>query len=102
MDQERQERVAHNEAAVRELNEKFGLGTFVCECGNIDCHAIVRMPFEVYDSIRSDSRRFFLKPGHEQPETEDVVVRRKEFFVVRKHDNVSDIVDERDPRRARR
>ena len=37
-------------------------------------------------------------PGHEIPEGEDVVVRKDEFFVVRKRDDTAHIVEERDPR----
>lgn len=98
MDQLTKERVAHNEAAVRELNERLGMGTFLCECGDLDCTLPVRMPYEVYDSIRADERRFFVLPGHEMPEAEDVVVRRDDFLVVRKHDEVAGIVAERNPR----
>ena len=68
MDQEQKERIARNETTARDLNERFGLGTFICECGDIGCSGIVRMPREVYDSIRSDARRFFILPGHEEPE----------------------------------
>lgn len=95
VDTETKERIAHNESAAREANERFGLGTFVCECGDLDCHELVRMPREVYDSIRADSRRFFVLPGHEMPEAEDVVIRREDFLVVRKRDDVAHIVSER-------
>ena len=98
MQQEHKERIAHNESAARGANERFGLGTFVCECGEFGCHELVRMPREVYDSIRADARRFFVLPGHEMPEAEDVVIRREDFLVVRKHDDVAHIVAERDPR----
>ncbi len=99
MDHERKERVAHNESAARELNDKLGMGTFLCECSDLDCTAVVRMPRELYDSIRSDSMLFFARPGHEQPEAEDVVKRHDAFVVVRKHDDVAHIAQERDPRR---
>lgn len=102
MDQERKERIAHNESAARELNERFGLGSFVCECGDIDCRQVLRMPIEVYDSIRADARRFFVLPGHEIPEAEEVVIRRENFFVVRKRDEVAHVVEERDPRNPAR
>lgn len=97
---EQMERIARNESAARELNERFGLRSFVCECGDLDCTRTVRMPPEVYDSIRHDPRRFFVLPGHEEPEAEDVVIRREDFLVVRKRDEVAGIVTERDPRRA--
>jgi hypothetical protein len=98
MDQERKERIAHNESASRELNERFGMATFICECGDIDCREVVRMPRAVYDSIRADARRFFVLPGHEIPEAEEVVVPREDFLVVRKRDEVAHVVEGRDPR----
>ena len=98
VDLEQKERIARNEATARELNERLGLGTFMCECGDLGCTRIVRMPHELYDSIRADSLRFFVLPGHEVPEAEEVVVRREDFLVVRKRDDVAGIVTERDPR----
>lgn len=102
MDRERRDRLAHNESAARELNDKLGMGTFICECGDRECSGTVRMPREVYESIRSDAMLFFALPGHEQPDTEDVVKRHDDFVVLRKHDDVAGIVRERDPRRPRR
>jgi hypothetical protein len=47
----------------------------------------------------ADSMRFFALPGHEEPDTEDVIRRHDDFVVLRKHEDVADIVKERDPRR---
>jgi hypothetical protein len=102
MNHARKERIAHNESAARDLNDKLGMGTFICECGDMDCSGVVRMPRERYDSIRADPLHFFALPGHEEPEAEDVVERRETFVVLRKHDDVTGIVRERDPRRPRR
>jgi hypothetical protein len=99
VDHERRERIARNEVAARELNEKLGMGTFLCECGDLECSAAVRLPRELYDSIRADPMLFFARPGHEKPEAENVVKRHDDFVVVRKHEDVADIVRERDPRR---
>ena len=99
MELEQKERIARNESRARDLNEQFGLGTFICECGDLDCVATIRMPRAVYDSIRSDARRFFLLPGHEEPDVEEVVMRREDFYVVRKRESTAHIVEERDPRR---
>jgi hypothetical protein len=102
VDLEHKERIARNEARARDLNERFGLGTFVCECGDLGCSGIVRMPRDVYDSIRADGRRFFVLPGHEEPEVEEVVMRREDFFVVRKREPTAHIAEERNPRRFER
>lgn len=107
----RKERIAHNENAFRALNESLedsvqrrssdeDLGGFVCECGNGDCEDIVRLPLAAYEEIRDDSRLFFVVPGHEAPEAEDVVRRGDGYFVVRKHVDVADITAQGDPRTA--
>jgi hypothetical protein len=102
MDRDRRERVARNEAAARDLNEKLGMGTFVCECADPDCARAVQMSRDAYDAIRSDSMLFFVVPDHELPDVEDVIDRREGYLVIRKHDDVAPLVEERDPRRKRR
>ena len=105
----RKERIAQNENAFRELNESLensvhrrrsdaDLGGFVCECGNDACEDIVRLPLAAYEEIRDDSRLFFVVPGHEVPDAEDVVRRREGYFVVRKHVDAARITEEGDPR----
>ena len=93
MDQERKERLARNEAHARDLNERFGLGRFVCECGDVNCYEIIRLPLPIYKSIRADDRRFVVVPGHAIPQMEDVVVERAQWAVVRKHDDVAHVVE---------
>ena len=105
------ERIAQNENAFRELNESLetsvhrrrsdeDLGGFVCECGNDACEDVVRLPLATYEEIRDDSRLFFVVPGHESPDAEDVVRRGEGYFVVRKHIDVARITEEADPRTA--
>jgi hypothetical protein len=109
MDTLRNERIAHNESAFRDLNEGLQasvhrdgpdghLAGFVCECGDPDCEALVRLAPATYESIRQDSQLFFLVPGHEAPEAEDVVDEGDGYLVVRKHEDVADIVEQADPR----
>jgi hypothetical protein len=93
VDQERKERLARNEAHARDLNERFGTGRFVCECGDVNCTEIIRLPLEIYKSIRADERRFVIVPGHAVPQMEDVVVERQRWAVVRKHDEVAHVVE---------
>jgi hypothetical protein len=93
VDHERKERLARNEAHARDLNERFGMGAFVCECSDAGCTQVIRLPFEIYRSIRSDDRRFLVVPGHTMPQMEDVVVERKNWAVVRKHDDVAHVVE---------
>jgi hypothetical protein len=90
----REERIAENEDGFRHLNEELGvMGVFVCECGEATCREPVRMPRERYREIRSNSRRFFVRPGHEKPDVEAVVAREDAWTVVEKPDAVGHIVD---------
>jgi len=57
---------------------------------------------EEYETVRRDSRRFVVAPGHEAPGIEDVVERTDRFRVVQKHEDVRDVVEETDRRRFRR
>jgi hypothetical protein len=58
---------AENEAIHASSDSLAMLGPipFVCECPDPDCREIVRMSFDVYDTIRQDPRRFFNVSGHE-------------------------------------
>jgi hypothetical protein len=105
VDQARKERIAANEASFRALNEALEtkvharlagehaeLRGFVCECGNPECAEVVRMTTMRYEEIRRDPRLFFVRPGHEIVDVEDVVRREGLFLVVRKREEVADIV----------
>lgn len=107
----RKERIAQNENAFRALNESLEnsvrrrrsdeeFGGFVCECGDGDgdCEDTVRLQLATYEEIRHDSRLFFVVPGHEVPDAEDVVRRGEGYFVVRKHLDVAHIIEEGDRR----
>ena len=93
MDLERKERIAKNEVSARELNERFGIRRFICECGDQDCTEVLQLPLEIYQAVRADARRFIVAPAHEMPEIEDVVRRRDGGYVVRKRDEVAHVVD---------
>lgn len=107
----RKARIARNEAAFRSLNEQLvsgphkmprgeeDLAGFVCECGDAECTAVVRMSIAKYEEIRSHPRRFLLVPGHELPDTEDVVEQGDGYAVAEKHPEVGEIVERSDPRR---
>jgi len=107
MAEPREERITRNEASFRSLNESLGgrvhdpdtnRAGFVCECGDADCAATVRVNMERYEEVRRDPHLFLIEPGHEILDVEDVVQRTDGFLVVRKHDDVSDIVHETNPR----
>lgn len=113
MARNRVERIAHNESVFRSLNESLeasvhrgrpdgDLAGFVCECGNPDCEATVRLDLAAYESVRADSQHFFVRPGHEEPDVEDVVSEGEGYVVVRKHPDAAEIVERTDPRRDHR
>ena len=90
----REERIAENEVAFRRLNEELGvMGVFVCECGDADCREHIQMDRDDYSRIRRDSRRFFVRPGHEIADAETVVERSADWYVIEKPDEVAHIVD---------
>lgn len=101
---ERKERLARNEAAFRELNESLEANVhrgrtqpehagFVCECGDGDCDITLRVPLSAYAKVREDDRLFIVVPGHQLLDAEDVVDEGDGYLVVRKHDDVAEIVE---------
>ena len=107
MAESREERIARNEAGFRSLNESLGgqvhdpttnFAGFVCECGDMECAAILRGDMDRYEEVRADARLFLVAPGHEIEDVEDVVQRTEGFLVVRKHADVADVVQETNPR----
>jgi hypothetical protein len=112
MPRSREERLARNESSFRTLNDSLGTNVharlttpgsdapgFVCECGNEECEDIIAVELDRYEEVRSDPRLFLVRPGHEVLDVEDVVQREDAYVVVRKHENVRDLVRETDPRR---
>src|SRR4051794_24012811 len=101
----RKERIAANEAAFRALNESLNEhvhdrlgGTsarsgFVCECAQVQCSEVITVDLARYERIRSDPLTFFVVPGHELPETEDVVERTRAYYVVRKHEEARPVAE---------
>jgi hypothetical protein len=105
-----EERAARNEALFREVNEKveavsrqFGFHeaaetvAFVCECSDDACMEHLRVPINVYESVRADPRRFILKAGHET-EIERVIARNNGYAIVEKQGAAGRIAAETDPR----
>lgn len=104
MASERNARIARNEASFRELNDRLDADVhrgstepefagFVCECGNEECDTTIRVPLDSYAEVRQDDMLFLVVPGHEVPDAEDVVDERDGYLVVRKHEDVADIVE---------
>jgi hypothetical protein len=106
-------RQARNEAIFREVNERIaqlgesaqvwsqdGVVEFFCECG-VDggCGERIRIPLEVYESVRAQDDRFVVRSGHETPEIERAVDWTDEYVIVDKIEAVEPQVAD-DPRGA--
>jgi hypothetical protein len=110
---ERTRKVGENEALFRTVNEEIeGLNRgmaeisdhtlhITCECGDLLCTAPLLVPIEDYERIRADSALFFIEPGHEIRNVENVIERTLQFAVVRKNPgDPQRIADATDPRSA--
>jgi hypothetical protein len=105
---ERERRLALNEALFREANERvetladqFGPDVpyeFLCECANADCTFRISLQLTVYESIRADPRQFVVLPLHYTPEVEDLVIEEDTHWVVRKTGEAGEYVEHLDPR----
>ena len=109
MNEERQRRLAANEALARDVNEVVEHVAaswfdpeerldFRCECSRPSCSSHVTLTRAEYESIRSDALRFVVVPGHEDHEVEREVGRIREYFVVEKTGAGADVAQETDPR----
>src|SRR3954469_8737033 len=107
MDEGRRERYARNEAAFRKVNEAMGARStpvedgptaYLCEWGALGCKQLVELKRDEDEAVRDHRRRFFVLPGHEIPEVEDVVETRDGYLVVEKHEEEAEIADSTDPR----
>jgi hypothetical protein len=111
--EDRFSRQARNEALLREVNERIaqlgeaaqswspgGVVEFLCECGvEGGCGERLRMPLDVYETVRAQDDRFAVLPGHETPEIERAVDWTDEYVIVDKLDVVEPQVTD-DPRGA--
>ena len=101
------EHVARNEGLFRLLNDGRELDAqdgggdgsvaFTCECGRLTCHQPLRLTIAEYEDIRREPRHFVVVPGHEIPDTEDIVKQADRYFVVRKRDEAGEIVEAINP-----
>lgn len=102
----REARVAKNEVLFREVNERIrelapadGQTEFLCECGDAGCVELVTLSLTQYEVVRKDGARFFVRPGHEVSDIEDVVERSDAYTIVAKRDGTpADVAEGNDPR----
>jgi hypothetical protein len=87
--EERKRRIGENEAIFRDVNRKVrrldpNWMTILCECGDAACRDQLVIDPDEYARTREDSTLFILRPGHEAAETERVVSKHLEFWIVQK------------------
>jgi hypothetical protein len=105
----REERIAKNEAVVREINELIqtphepaSRGSFmhiVCECGYEKCDSIIALTEEEYERIRKDPRQFCVIEEHVIQDIETIVEDNDRFAIVAKRQGTpAEIAIRTDPR----
>jgi hypothetical protein len=86
------QRVTQAEINGRRVNEAIergdgaGSAVFVCECGYLGCNSTLELGITQYEGVRTNFDRFFVIPGHEIDEVDEVVERHPEYLVVIKRD----------------
>jgi hypothetical protein len=71
---------------------------FMCECADVECTKVIRLSPGGYERIRREPTHFFVLPGHEMPEVENVVERHDAYLVVEKHAETEQQAAGADPR----
>jgi hypothetical protein len=110
---ERERRIAENEALFRDLNEEVGAVAhsfssvgeertfdFLCECGDVSCAHPLPLTLDVYEALRRSPIRFFVVPGHQAEDVEVVVEAHDGYLVIEKTGAAAEIVRARDPRKS--
>jgi hypothetical protein len=92
----RDERMARNEAASREINEEIEEAyqseppanrlDIVCECALKMCDRSIDITMAEYRMVRSDLRQFAIVPEHLATAIERIVYETDRFAVVAKHE----------------
>ena len=105
----REERLARNEAASREINERLEDANegqpldrylrMVCECGRDFCDRVVAITAAEYEEIRSDPVQFVVVRDHLIADVERVVAETERFVIVAKREGTpAEVAVEEDPR----
>jgi hypothetical protein len=105
----RDEAVAKNEAADRDLNKRIeesyeshpadAYMDIVCECALTDCDVFLKVMKAEYEDVRADARQFIVVRDHVDPDVEKVVPETDRFTVVAKREGEpAEIARQTDPR----
>jgi ANTAR domain-containing protein len=83
----REERVTQSEEFFRRLNEAIAeklmvnRAAFFCECANPYCNVTVKLGLDDLKQLHSMDGYYAMRPGHQIPELETVVVERPDYIV---------------------
>ena len=105
----REERMAQNEVASRELNEEIEEAyqgeppanrlDIVCECALKMCDRSIDITMDEYRMVRSDLRQFAIVPEHLAADIERTVYENDRFAVVAKREGTpADVARDDNPR----
>jgi hypothetical protein len=106
----REERMARNEVASRDLNEEIEEAyegeppanrlDIVCECASSMCDRPIDIRMDEYRMVRSDPRQFAIVPEHLIGDIERIVDANDRFAVVMKREGTPADVAMEDPARG--
>ena len=111
-DDERSRRIGMNESLFRNVNEQLESLTvrfrdnattleLVCECGDPECDAPLRVDRDEYERTRRNPVLFLVIPGHEIADVEEIVASGDGFDIVRKREGApAAVARATDPRDA--
>jgi hypothetical protein len=93
-----QERIAHNEAWFRDLNERkaewirngLQAAGFRCECWRLDCDMRIRLSGREWQEVRARANRFAVAPGH-TADIERVIKEYPHFWIIEKPGEAGEI-----------
>ena len=105
----REERMAKNEAASREINEEIEEAhqldppgrrfQIACECALQTCGRVITITVDEYRHVRIDPRQFAVVPEHFIGEIERIVYENDRFAVVAKREGTpADVARDENPR----
>jgi hypothetical protein len=106
---DREERLALNEVAFRDVNERVAeqvedvAGTHasfnvLCECSSTGCALRISITPAEYKSIHADATQFIVVAGHANPEIEDIVdgTGTTRYDIVRKRGDAATVARQAD------
>jgi hypothetical protein len=92
----REERMARNEGASTEINERIEGAhegepptnriDIVCECARKTCDAALDITLDEYEHVRKDARQFVILPKHFVGDIERIVFENDRFAVIAKRE----------------